>query len=65
MMILYYWKLSISVFLFISFLGTADSVEGVNWAYTSPHLIGLEIGRSGYKVSFYPNDFCATASEEI
>jgi hypothetical protein len=65
-MINYYLKLSISVLLFISILGTADSVEGVNWAYTSTHLIGLEIGSSGYnKVIFYPNDFCATASEEI
>lgn len=53
-MILYYLKLSFSILLYSYFLGRVDSVEGVNWAYTSPHLIGLEIGSSGYyKVRFH------------
>lgn len=42
---------SIVFLLLIScLLGEVESVEGVNWAYTSPHLIGFDIGSPEYKV---------------
>ena len=49
MRIIFY--LSIVFLLLSCLLGVVESVEGVNWAYTSPHLIGLDIGSPEYKVN--------------
>jgi hypothetical protein len=49
MRMLFYLSI-VFLFLISCLLGEVESVEGVNWAYTSPHLIGFDIGSPEYKV---------------